>query len=75
MKKETVHITIQGWISSCRTVEQVAVCHEAIIKLYDDKFNEHESEVSKQLHNACLNKANEIKNSNYTDCDSALEEM
>lgn len=75
MKKETVHSTIQGWISSCRTVEQVAVCHETVIKLYDEQYNEHNTEQSTQLHRACINKANEIKNTNHTDCDSALEEI
>lgn len=75
MKKEIVYSTIKGWINSCRTLEQVAVSHAAVIELYDKPYGLAGSDSSKELHKLCIIKSKEIKSTNYTDCDSALEEI
>ena len=53
--------TMQNWIESCKTAEQVAHTHEIIITHYDGKYHAAGSVDSEILHDACLNKAEWLK--------------
>ena len=59
--------TMQNWIESCKTAEQVAHTHEIIITHYDDKYHAAGSVDSEILHDACIRKSEWLKASaNFT---------
>lgn len=73
--------TIRGWIEGCKTQPQLAVAHDAVINLFDNKFKAAESQLSENLHALAMHKLSEIKDSkieaeivdDLVDLDSAFE--
>ena len=61
MDSQLVHETISGWIKSCISKDQIAVAHEAVIKLYDQPYKADGTPLSKQLHHQCFVRAQEIE--------------
>jgi len=61
MDSQLVHETISGWIKSCISKDQIAVAHEAVIKLYDQPYKADGTPLSKQLHHQCYLRAQEIE--------------
>lgn len=62
MDSQLVHETISGWIKSCISKDQIAVAHEAVIKLYDQPYRADGTPLSKSLHHQCYLRAQEIEN-------------
>jgi len=60
MDSQLVYETISGWINSCISKEQIAVAHEAVIKLYDQPYHAYGTQLSKSLHHQCYVRAQEI---------------
>ncbi len=61
MDSQIVHETISGWIKSCISKDQIAVAHEAVIKLYNQPFRADGTPASKELHHQCFIRAQEIE--------------
>lgn len=45
--------TIFNWIESCKTQDQVLITKEAVIELYDNRYNRHNEPDSILLHDKC----------------------
>ena len=52
-KQNLTFQTILNWIDSCKTQEQLIVTKEAVIELYDNRFNRHNEPDSVLLHDKC----------------------
>lgn len=52
-KQNLTFQTILNWIDSCKTQEQLLVTKEAVIELYDNRFNRHNEPDSILLHDKC----------------------
>jgi hypothetical protein len=61
MNQQIVHQTIKGWIASCKTSEQLAVTHDAVIKLFDNPYHAAGSKESEELHGLCMQRNAELK--------------
>lgn len=74
MNPLVVHETILGWIKSCLTPEQIAVAHDAVIKLYDQVYHAAGTQLSEELHRACIQRKVDI-DMPITHTNSATEEI
>ena len=74
---DTTYETMRGWIESCKTQPQLAVTHDAVINLFDNKFKAAGTQLSENLHALCMHVLSEIKESKIeaelVDMDSAYE--
>jgi len=52
-KQNLTFQTILNWVDSCKTQEQLIVTKEAVIELYDNRFNRHNEPDSVLLHDKC----------------------
>lgn len=58
---DVTYETMRGWITGCETQPQLAVTHEAVINLFDNKFKAAGTQLSENLHALCIQRLSEIK--------------
>lgn len=67
MTQQIVFQTIKNWIQSCRTAEQLAVTHDAVINLHDNAYHAAGSPNSEELHKSCIQRKVDIDKINDID--------